>query len=251
MERIQKLLSESGATSRREAEELIVAGRVTVNGRLVTRLPCFVDPSKDEVRIDGEVVRLRSARHTYILLNKPVGVVCSYRAIGDHTSVFDLVKFAPASRAKGGPAGRGLHCVAPLIAADAGLVLLTDDGQLAQQMRHPRFRLEKTYRVEMEGPAGPKVLAALRAGAHFGRWRTERATVKVAKRSTERAALEVTLAEAKSGELRRVVKQAGGVVRRVWRLSLGPLTDRGLKVGTWRRLKEAEVTALRQAIWKR
>jgi pseudouridine synthase len=250
-ERIQKLLSDVGVASRRQAEELVLQGRVAVNGRVVVSLPCFVDAGADEVRVDGEIVRLRASRQQYVLLNKPAGVTCAFRparrgpgaggAQDEKASIFDML-----------PPGRPpLLCTTPLNTSDAGLVLLTSDGQLAQELRHPRYRLEKTYYVEVEGPVSPAALEALKRGVKFGRWRTEGATVKVLRRQTDRTVLEVRIAEAKSGELRRILATAGQKARRLRRIAVGPLGDRGVKVGTWRRLSPGEVDSLRKAIWRR
>ena len=250
-ERIQKLLSDAGVASRRQAEELVLQGRVTVNRLVVRALPCFVDPEADEVRVDGEAVRLRASRQQYILLNKPAGVSCAFRAAhgrqgphaaeDDRPSVYDML---PPSRPP-------LHCTTPLNTSDAGLVFLTGDGQLAQELRHPRYRLEKTYHVEVEGAVSPAALEALKKGVKFGRWRTEAAEVKVLRREPDRTFLEVRIAEAKSGELRRILALAGQKPRRLRRIAIGPLGERGVKVGTWRRLSHGEVDALRKAIWRR
>jgi len=240
-ERIQKLLSDAGVASRRQAEELVLEGRVTVNGQVVVALPCFVDPETDDVRVDGEAIRLKAARRAYILLNKPNGVVCAFRPEGDRSSIFDMLP----------PGGPPLRCATPLNTSEAGLVLLTDDGQLAQELSHPRYRLEKTYYVEVEGKLEPAALEKLKKGVKFGRWRTEEAVARITRRDADRTALEIRIAEAKSGELRRVLAGTGHRPIRLRRTALGPLSDRGLKVGTWRRLSPADVKALREAIWRR
>jgi 23S rRNA pseudouridine2605 synthase len=240
-ERIQKMLAEAGVASRREAEELVLEGRVTVNGRVVVSVPCFVDPVADEVRVDGQPVRMKAVRQTYILVNKPTGVTCAFHPASGRSSVFDLI-----------PPGKGpLHCVAPLNASEGGLVLLTSDGQLAQELRHPRYRLEKTYYVEVEGRMESGAIERLKRGVKFGRWRTEEATARIIRRETERTVMEIRVAEAKNGELRKILLMSGHKIRHLRRTALGPLTERGVKVGTWRRLSPAEVTALREAIWRR
>lgn len=250
-ERIQKLLSDAGVASRRQAEELVLQGRVTVNRIVVRSLPCFVEADTDEVRVDGEKVRLKASREQYILMNKPAGVACAFRAAhrpgparqqeDDRPSIYDML---PPSRPP-------LHCTTPLNTSDAGLVFLTSDGQLAQELRHPRYRLEKTYHVEVEGAVSPAALSALQKGVKFGRWRTESAEVKVLRRETDRTFLEVRIAEAKSGELRRILTLAGKKPQRLRRTGIGLLSERGIKVGTWRRLTHGEMDALRKAIWRR
>jgi 23S rRNA pseudouridine2605 synthase len=240
-ERIQKLLADAGVASRRESEGLVEEGRVSVNGRVVAKLPWFVDPDADEVRVDGMIIPLKSARKLYILLNKPTSMVCAFNPSSGRTSIYDLL---PPSRPP-------LLCVTPLSASEAGLVLLTSDGQLAQELRHPRYRLEKTYNVEVEGRIDGTAIEKLKRGVKFGRWRTEEATVKAVRRQTERSILEIRIAEAKSGELRKILLRAGHKALRLRRTGLGPLSDRGIKVGTWRRLHDADVEALREAIWRR
>jgi 23S rRNA pseudouridine2605 synthase len=240
-ERVQKLLSDAGVASRREAEQLVVEGRVSVNGRLIASLPCFVDPEADEIRVDGQVIRMKASGRLYILLNKPGGMVCAFRPEGGKLSIFDLV---PPSRPP-------LLCAAPLSASEAGLVLLTNDGALAQELLHPRYRLEKTYHVEVEGRMQGAAMEALKNGVKFGRWRTEEASVRIIRRETERTIMEIRIAEAKSGELRRILLRTGNRPNRIRRTGLGPLSDRGVKVGTWRRLNKPEAEALREAIWRR
>ena len=240
-ERIQKLLADAGIASRRQGEELVLEGRVSVNGRVVVALPCFVVADQDEVRVDGQIIRLKPSRRLLVLVNKPAGVSCAFRAEGDRPSVFDMV---PPSRPP-------LHCATPLNTSEAGLVLLTNDGQLAQELSHPRYRLEKTYYVEVNGRMAPPAMEALKRGVKFGRWRTEGASVRIIRRQTERTVLEIRIAEAKSGELRRILSGAGHKPVRLRRTAIGPLSDRGVKVGTARRLNDSEAKALREAIWRR
>lgn len=233
--RIQKALADAGVVSRRGAEEMILEGRITVNRKLVVKLPCFIEPG-DEVRVDGQPVRLSSGRHVYFLLNKPSNVLSVPREFDPRPSAQDLV-----------PSGsRRLHCIGALNAPDTGLVILTDDGELAQRLGHPSSGLTKTYVLDVDGRIEGPQIESLKQGVYFGRERTEGAKIKVLSRSAERTQLGITLSEGKTNEVRHVLSHVGCKVRRLKRNGIGALSDKGLKIGMFRPLRPDEVEKLRQ-----
>lgn len=233
--RIQKLLSESGVASRRAIEEMIVEGRITVNGELVLTVPCFVDPDRDEIRVDGRAVRKRAAKRVYYLLNKPKGVVCTQRDIKNRTLATDLV-----------PGGERLYCVGRLDVESSGLILLTNDGELTQYLTHPRYGVEKTYLVEMDGQITVEELDVLKRGFWMDGRRIQGASVKIVDRSTTRCTIELRVKEGPNREVRRILAKFGHKVRRLQRTAIGPVMGRGLKVGRFRELTPDEVHQLSQ-----
>jgi len=235
--RIQKVLSEAGVASRREAEEMVTQGRVTVNGEPATELPCFVEEA-DDIRVDGQSVRRRPRARTYILLNKPRGVVCTQRDDPRHSRprAVDLV----------GRAGGGVHCVGRLDMDSTGLIVLTDDGDLTNRLTHPRYGVAKTYVVRVAGRIGAEDLAALQKGMHLD-GRRAKAQAKVIRRGPKESLLEIRLHEGRNRQIRRMLARLGHKVLRVHRRAIGPISDRGVKIGKFRRLAAAEVDALRKA----
>ncbi|MFB3890513.1 MAG: pseudouridine synthase [Phycisphaerae bacterium] len=234
--RIQKVLAEAGVASRRAAEDMIVDGRVTVNGRLVTLLPCFVQPEQDDIRVDGRPIRRRPRQHVYFLLNKPHGVVCTMRDPQGRPRAVDLV---PA-------VGERVYCVGGLDDEATGLVILTSDGQLTRHLTDPRLGLEMTYVVECDGRPDERAIILLKSGVILDGRRTRRCHVKVLHSGHERSMLEVRTAEGKNQVLRRIFHRIGHKVRRLKRAAIGPVSERGLKIGHYRPLSHHEV----QSLWR-
>ncbi len=232
--RIQKLLSEAGLASRRAIEEMILEGRITVNGRLVASLPCFVDADKDEIVVDGRAVAKRAEPKVYLLLNKPREVVCTPGEQSNRPSVFDVL----------GPMRQRVYCVGQLDHDSTGLVLVTNDGELTRRLTRAGSGLEKRYVIELEGRIEEPAINALKAGAYLDGRHTRPARVKVLQRSHERSTIELDLVETVSREVRRVLARVGHKVRRMKRVGLGPLSDEGLRIGRFRRLSPHEVRAL-------
>lgn len=232
--RIQKALSDAGIASRRSVEELILEGRIAVNGKPIREVPCFIDPEKDQVTIDDSPVVLRAAQKLYILLNKPRGVVCTEFDPEGRPRALDLIP----------PTKQRLYCVGNLDQDSTGLVLLTNDGELTRQMTHARTGLQKRYVVEVEGRLDEHAIDAMKYGIYMDGRKTRGAFVKVLRRSPERSMLEVDLVETINREVRRVMASTGHKVRRLKRVGLGPLTDVGLKIGHFRPLRPHEIRAL-------
>ena len=190
--RIQKALAEAGVASRRAVEEMILEGRVEVNGQLVTRLPCFVDLEQDRIRVDGQVVAKAGGARTCYLLNKPRGVVCGPRDAHGRPRAVDLVP----------PMTGQVYCVGALDVDSTGLVLLTNDGSLADRLNHPRYGVPRTYLVEVDGSVPPQAVDKIAAGVFIGGRRAAPRTVKVLRRGHARTVLEVQLVESAGREVR-------------------------------------------------
>ncbi len=236
--RIQKFLAAAGIASRRAIEQMARDGRIAVNGRTVTELPCFVTPG-DDVFVDGRKVRRRPEEKVYVLLNKPRGVICTQRdAPGYHR---------PRATDLAGVVGARLYCVGRLDADSTGLIILTNDGELTQRLTHPRYGVVKTYLARVTGRVENRDLAEARRGVHLDGKRTARASVRVLRRGPAESLLELRISEGRNRQVRRVLARLGHNVRRLHRSAIGPIGDRGLKIGNHRRLRKGEISALRKA----
>ncbi len=250
--RIQRLLADAGVASRRACEELILEGRVEVNGVPVVDLPLFIDPDRDTVHIDGKPIQLKAERHIYILLNKPPRTLTTVadEPGADRRTVLDLVEHP--SRARLFPVGR-------LDYDTTGLLLLTNDGELANRLTHPRFGVEKTYRAVVKGLIHDEdtqrlergiYLAERREGHTVGAARTAHVQIHVVKRDRDRSTLQITLKEGRNRQVRRMLASVGCPVKRLERIAMGPLELKGIARGNWRELTQPEIHALRRATRK-
>jgi 23S rRNA pseudouridine2605 synthase len=231
-ERLQKVLAATGWGSRRVCEELIAAGRVTVNGE-VAALGRRVDVDVDRIEVDGAPVGVRPGL-VYYLLNKPAGVVTTAKDTHGRRTVVELVPHEP----RVFPVGR-------LDADTEGLLLLTNDGELANRVAHPRHGVEKEYLAEVAGgtvPAG--AIRRLREGVELDDGVTAPALVS----QPEPGVLRLTIHEGRNRQVRRMCEAIGHPVRRLVRTRIGPLSDRSLKPGAWRPLTDAERRALVEAV---
>ena len=229
--RLQKALSRAGLMSRRKAEEAIAAGRVTINGRVAV-LGDRIDPEVDRVEVDGVPVPVAPGLVTY-LLYKPVGVVSTVSDPQGRPTVVDLVPPEP----RVWPVGR-------LDVDSEGLILLTNDGELTNHVTHPRHGVTKTYVVWVDGEVGRRELRRLTEGVHLedGPARAVRARLLESHRG--RSLVELVMAEGRKREVRRMMESIGHPVRRLVRTAIGPISDRELRPGGWRRLRPEEVAAL-------
>ena len=232
MERLQKFLAHAGVASRRKSEDLIRQGRVKVNGQIVTRLGTKVDPSRDDIRVDGQRVRLAPS-HTYILLNKPRGILSTMEDSRGRRSLGDLVT-APVR----------LYPVGRLDITSEGLVLLTDDGELANMLSHPRYEHEKEYRVLVNGIPSGKTIEAWQRGVLLDGEQTAPARVSVLSRQQGSSLLGIVMREGRKRQIRRVAALLGHPVRELKRVRLGPLHLGALEVGQWRYLTAKEIHSL-------
>jgi 23S rRNA pseudouridine2605 synthase len=229
-ERIQKILSRAGVSSRRGAEAAITAGRVTVNGETITQLGTRADAAADDIRVDGVRVQPPAAP-VYLLLNKPKGVVSTRQDPEGRPTVMALV-----------PPVAGLFPVGRLDVTTEGLLLLTNDGAFAQRVAHPRYEVPRVYHAKVHKVPSPEVLERLRRGVNVEGERMTVDRVRVIE-AENNAWLEVTLHEGKHHEVRRMLEAVGHPVSKLRRVGLGPLSARGLKPGQFRSLTPAEVRA--------
>ncbi|MCB0980974.1 MAG: rRNA pseudouridine synthase [Acidimicrobiaceae bacterium] len=230
-ERLQKVLAGRGWGSRRVCEELIDAGRVTVNGE-VARLGRRVDPDVDVVEVDGAPVGVKPGLVHY-LLNKPAGVVTTAKDTHGRPTVVDLVPAEP----RVFPVGR-------LDAETEGLLLLTNDGELANRVAHPRHGVEKEYLAVVRGHLNGGALRRLREGVDLDDGRTAPAKVS----QPEPGMLRITIHEGRNRQVRRMCEAVGHPVERLIRVRIGPLRDGALAPGEWRELTQAELKALVEAV---
>jgi 23S rRNA pseudouridine2605 synthase len=227
-ERLQKVLAQRGYGSRRVCEELIIAGRVTVNGETAT-LGSRIDPDADLVEVDGRPAPVRPDL-VYYLLNKPAGIITTARDTHGRPAVVDLVPAEP----RVFPVGR-------LDADTEGLLLLTNDGELANRMTHPRYGVEKEYLATVQGgPVGQRALRTLRTGVELEDGLT--APAKVSQPSP--GVLRITIHEGRNRQVRRMCEAVGHPVVRLVRVRIGPLTDRRLRPGEYRELDAGDVRTL-------
>jgi len=249
MLRLQKILSQAGVASRRAAETLMAEGRVSVNGVTVREMGTKADPAVDEIRVDGR--RVRSAeRRRYILLHKPAGYITTRTDPQRRPTVVDLLRGV---RDYVYPVGR-------LDYDTEGLLLLTNDGDLAARLTHPRHGVERTYEARVAGVPDEHALDRLRRGIPLDGRRTRPADVVLVTqgrrgpadagrhdRQTGAALLRITIREGRNRQVRRMCEAVGHPVRALRRVRIGPISDRVLKPGQWRELTAREIEALRRA----
>ncbi|MEO2019132.1 MAG: pseudouridine synthase [Fuerstiella sp.] len=230
--RLQKFLANAGVDSRRNCEDLIRDGRVTVDGKVVTDPAQSVNPQQQDVRADGE--RLRLPAFKYFLLNKPKGVLCTNRDPRGRPRAVDLVP------------GRDhrLFTVGRLDENTQGLLLITNDGGLAEHLAHPRYEVVRRYRAQVVGIPTPEVIAELEKGMHFSDGFFKFQSIKLMKRKGRSTFLELELREGKNREIRRLLARSGHKVINLERIAFGPLRIGFLAVGQCRELRPEEVRSL-------
>ena len=214
--------------SRRAAEQIILAGRVYVNGQPVCRLGTKVDPLHDEVTVDGKPVRVR--RKLYIALHKPIGCVCSRKDELGRPTVYDLLP----------KEWQMLHSVGRLDFNTEGLIFLTNDGQFALRLTHPRYGVRKKYTATIEGEVNGEMLKRFTQGIFDGGERLKALSARL----VSRGMVELELAEGKNREVRRLFESQGLVVKRLQRTQIGKIKLGELKPGRWRTLTETEIKTL-------
>ncbi len=226
-------LARSGVGSRRFCDELVRESKVTIDGVVVT-FPREKVPDGAEVAVEGEVVTPKEYR--YVLVNKPRGVASTRSDPHAERVIVDLVAD-----------GRTLFPVGRLDVETTGLIILTNDGVLANRLMHPSYGVPKTYGVRVRGRVGKRALAELRDGVELEDGRTSPAQVRVEKQTPKTAMLELTIHEGRKRQVRRMLAALGLPVEDLHRRRYGPLSDKNLKIGAWRQLSGDEVEALRRA----
>ena len=240
-ERLQKVLARTGLASRRAVEEMIREGRISVNGEIAT-LGQRVDLSVDAVKLDGRRVAAGGSKRHYLLLNKPAGCVSTSSDPEDRPTVMD---FLPARLRK------GLFPVGRLDYETEGLLILTDDGEFAQRVAHPRYGCRKIYEVKVKGRPRATEIARLKDGIVLGGRRvaplsiTSRGAASGARESVSNSWWKVMLGEGRTRQIREMFFRIGHPVSRLRRVAIGPIADPHLPRGSWRELTEQEVERLR------
>ena len=244
MERLNRFLARAGVASRRGADELIAAGSVLVNGERPPPSGVLVDPDKDIVTIDGRIVKPRT-KHRYLMLNKPVGVITTAKDEASRTTVLDAV-------GEEGLSGHRLFPVGRLDADTSGLLVLTDDGELAFRLTHPRYKVAKEYIAVVAGSPSASDLESMRTGVQLEDGKAQPAEVEVVgfdpAAGTGRTEVRVVIREGRHRQVRRMLQAVGHKVQSLRRIGFGPLKLGRLKVGDWRVLSEGEIEALHRAV---
>ena len=233
-ERLQKIIAQAGITSRRKAEELIVQGRVSVNVEVVAELGSKADPAHDQILVDGRPLR-RSGRRLYLLLNKPPGYVSTVSDPQNRPTVISLVSDI---KERVYPVGR-------LDFQSSGLMLLTNDGELANFLMSPKSGIPRTYHVRLKGQPGPEALKKLEGGIVLDGSKTAPCQIHSLARR-ENPWYEITLVEGRYHQVRRMFERIGQVVVKLKRVRIAFLTDQGLAPGHYRHLAAAEVERLKK-----
>lgn len=232
--RLQRLLAAAGVASRRHSEEYILQGRVSVDGVPIRELGYRVDPERQTVRLDGEPVRLE--RKVYYAVNKPTGVISSNSDPQGRPRVIDLF---PKSRER-------LFTVGRLDETSQGLMIVTNDGELAHRLAHPRFGVPKTYRVQVAGIPTTEALRQLRQGLEFREGVFKVDSVRRVRKMGKSTLLEVVLTEGQNREIRRLMAKIGHKVMRLERVAFGPIRLQRIPLGKFRPLTDHEVQMLRE-----
>ena len=236
--RLQKFLAEAGVASRRKSEELILAGKVTVNGNVVTELGTKINPEKDKITYNGKNVE-NNIKKVYILLNKPIVYVTTSKDQFSRDTVLDLIKV----KERIVPCGR-------LDMYTSGALILTNDGDFVYTITHPKHEITKTYTVTLKGIVSEEEVEKLRNGVEIDDngvpYKTKKAKVKILKTDMEKdiSRLEIVIHEGKNRQVRKMCEAVNRKVLALHRAKIGDLSVKDLKLGTWRYLKEFEVNKL-------
>jgi len=233
--RLQKFLADNGIASRRKCEELILQGRVCVNGKQINTLGTKIDPNKDIVEYNGREIKSSKKEYTYILLNKPIDYVTTVKDQFDRKTVLDLVKV-----------NKRLVPVGRLDMYTSGAIILTDDGDFVYKVTHPKHEIEKTYNVTVVGIVTKDDVKKLGDGVDIGEFITSKAHVKILKTDEEKniSRLQITIHEGKNRQVRRMCESIGKKVLSLHRSKIGNISVKDLKLGTWRYLRKSEIDNL-------
>lgn len=238
-QRLQKIIAEAGLASRREAEQWILDGRVTVNGRVITRLGTSADPETDHVRVDGKLLH-GPAERAYYAFHKPPAVLSTMKDEKGRTAVVDFLE---------GPQRRqGVFSIGRLDYNSSGLLLLTNDGALAHRVMHPRYRVKKVYAVKLSSLPTEEQLDRLRHGVRLSDGPAGPAEVRVVRRLKQKAWLEVAVREGRYREVRRMMEAIGHRVERLVRIRIGGIALGELPPGKMRPLAIEQVRQIRRLV---
>ena len=233
-DRLQKVLAAAGIGSRRDCEDLIRDGRVEVDKKVITELGTRVDPAQQEIRVDGEA--LRQPKRLYFAVNKPVGVVTTNFDPSGRPRVIDLV-----------PTEERVFAVGRLDRSSEGLILVTNDGEFANRLTHPRYGVEKAYLARVAGAPGQRQLDRLKKGVHLAEGFARAQSIVVKKQHGHSTDLIIVLNEGRNREIRRLLARVGHKVLALKRIAVGHVKLGDLPLGAWRKLSHEEVESLLHA----
>jgi 23S rRNA pseudouridine2605 synthase len=239
MERLQKILAHAGVGSRRQCEDLITAGRVSVDGRPVRELGTRVDPAQQRICVDGQPIKTEHL--VYWVVNKPRGYLCTNHDPAGRPRAIDLVPHV----------SQRVYTVGRLDEDSEGLLLLTNDGELAFRLMHPRFGVEKTYLVQVAGSPSPEDIGQLLKGVWLSDGHVRARHVKRMKTQGDSTWLRIVLSEGKNREIRRMLARLEHKVLRLRRIALGPIELGRLAAGKSRKLSAPEIASLRRSTERR
>ena len=234
-QRLQRVMAAAGIGSRRECEIIIEEGRVEVDGQIVVQLGVKVDPATQKIYVDGEPLVIEPLQ--YFMLNKPPGVVSTSRDPSGRARVIDLIK-----------TDKRVYNVGRLDQSSEGLILVTNDGELANRLTHPRYGIQKKYHVQVAGVPAPSDLRALEKGVYLAEGKAKATSVKFLRKLKNTSWIEIVLAEGRNREIRRMLAGIGNKVRTLRRVAIGPLRLGDLPVGAHRALTIQELKSLQRAV---
>ena len=235
--RLQKYLADCGIASRRKSEELILSGKVSVNGKVITELGVKVNSEKDEIKFNGRIFKNNKTSFVYVLLNKPIGYVSTVVDQFERDTVLDIINIP----------GRRLVPVGRLDMYTSGALILTDDGDFVYKVTHPKREIDKTYTVTVIGIVTDEEVQKLRDGVIIDEeYKTKPAKVKILKTDVEKnqSRLEITIHEGKNRQVRKMCETVGRKVIALHRSKIGNVKVNDMKIGTWRYLKPNEVDSI-------
>ena len=233
--RLQKVLAAAGIDSRRNCEEMILNGEVSVNGKVVDSLPVFVDPDEDVIAVHGRKLGRQQQQKLYFLLYKPKGVICTNYDPQGRRKAIDLV-----------PVKKRIFCVGRLDIDTTGLIILTNDNELVNRLTHSRFSVPKTYIASVDGRIDAKIAEKLRKGVWLAEGKTSPIAYKIIRQGPKESLLEVTVSEGLNRQIRRMLENVGLPVKNLKRTQIGKITTKGLGVGKFRPLLGSEVAYLKK-----
>lgn len=230
--RLQKFLANSGIASRRKCEELIVQGKISVNGKIITELGTKINPEMDKIVYDGKQIENKTEQFVYILLNKPIGVVTTVKDQFQRQTVLDIVKVPE----RVVPVGR-------LDMYTSGALMLTNDGQFVYKLTHPKHEITKTYNATVVGKVTEEDVEVLKKGVKIEDYTTKPARVRILKIDQEKnlSRLEIIIHEGRNRQVRKMCEAIGKKVIALHRSKIGEISVKDLKIGTWRYLKKSEI----------
>lgn len=235
MIRLQKFMASAGVASRRASEKLIEEGRVAVNGLVTTQLGTTIDPTTDEITVDGKIIKA-ATEYVYILLNKPPGYVTTAKDQFGRPTVLDLLK----------EVSERVYPIGRLDYQTSGLLILTNDGDLTLKLTHPRHEIFKTYVATVEGYVSENALNALTTGVKLEDFTTSPARVSLIKGTEKESIVRISIREGKYRQVRRMCEAVGHPVKELQRIEIGNINLSGLREGSYRRLTQEEIDYLHQ-----